>query len=83
MIRTVATICTVAVAVMLSLSTVVVAAGFEGTVSAVDDKGLVTIKATDGKEHKAQLAGVKVGDKVDCHVEGGKTSCHKLGAKHK
>jgi hypothetical protein len=26
---------------------------------------------------------VKVGDKVDCHVEGGKTSCHKLDKTHK
>ena len=64
-------------------SPIVVAAEFEGTVAAVDDKGMATIKATDGKEHKAQIAGVKVGDKVDCHVEGGKTSCHKLGSKHK
>jgi hypothetical protein len=49
----------------------------------MDDKGMATIKATDGKEYKAQIAGVKVGDKVDCHVEGGKTSCHKLGKTHK
>ena len=83
MIRTLATIFIVAVAVVSVLSTVVVAAGFEGTVSSVDDKGMATIKATDGKEHKAQIAGVKAGDKVDCHVEGGKTSCHKLGKTHK
>jgi hypothetical protein len=43
---------------------------------------MATIKTTDGKELKVQMAGVKVGDKVDCHVEGGKTSCHKLGQKH-
>jgi hypothetical protein len=73
----------IAVAVVSVLASVVVAAEFEGTVSAVDDKGIATIKATDGKEHKAQIAGVKVGDKVDCHVEGGKTSCHKLGKAHK
>ena len=83
MIRKVATIFTVAVAVLSVLSPVVFAAGFEGTVAAVDDKGMATIKATDGKEHKAQIAGVKVGDKVDCHVEGDKTSCHKLGKTHK
>jgi hypothetical protein len=82
MIRKLTTIFTVVVAVVSVLSTLVFAAGFEGTISAVDDKGIATIKATDGKEHKAQIAGVKVGDKVDCHVEGGKTSCHKLGAKH-
>jgi len=82
MIRKLTTIFTVVVAVVSVLSTLVFAAGFEGTISAVNDKGIATIKATDGKEHKAQIAGVKVGDKVDCHVEGGKTSCHKLGAKH-
>ena len=81
MIRKLTTIFTVVVAVVSVLS-LVFAAGFEGTISAVNDKGIATIKATDGKEHKAQIAGVKVGDKVDCHVEGGKTSCHKLGAKH-
>lgn len=83
MIRMLVTIFIVVVAVVSVFSTVVVAAGFEGTVSSVDDKGMATIKATDGKEHKAQIAGVKAGDKVDCHVEGGKMSCHKLGKTHK
>jgi hypothetical protein len=65
------------------LAAIVLAAAFEGTVAAVDEKGVATITATDGKESKAPIAGVKVGDKVDCHVEGGKTSCHKLGKPHK
>ena len=73
----------IAVALVSVLATLVVAAEFEGTVSAVDDKGMATVKATDGKEYKAQIAGVKAGDKVDCHVEGSKTSCHKLGKTHK
>ena len=83
MIRKLITLVTIAIAVVFVLSTIVLAAEFEGTVSAVDDKGMATIKATDGKEHKVQIAGMKVGDKVDCHVEGGKTSCHKLGKTHK
>ena len=83
MIRTLTTIFTIAVAMVSVLSTIVLAAEFEGTVAAMDDKGMATIKTTDGKEHKAQIAGIKVGDKVDCHVEGGKMSCHKLGPKHK
>jgi hypothetical protein len=83
MLRKLTTIMTIAVAVVSVFSTIVVAAEVEGMVSAVDDKGMATIKATDGKEYKAQIAGVKVGDKVDCHVEGGKTSCHKLGKTHK
>jgi hypothetical protein len=83
MIRKLATIFTITVAVVSVLCTVVLAAEFEGTVAAVDDKGMATIKAADGKEYKAPIAGVKAGDKVDCHVEGGKTSCHKLGKTHK
>jgi len=89
MLRKFATILTITVAVVPVLSTVVLAADVEGTVSAVDDKGMATIQATDGKEHKVSIAGVKAGDKVDCHskvdchtkVE--KTSCHKLGPKYK
>ena len=53
MIRKLTTIMIIAVAVVSVLSTIVVAAEFEGTVSAVDDKGMATIKATDGKEYKA------------------------------
>ena len=83
MSRKLITVVTIAVVVVSVLSTIVFAAEFEGTVSAVDDKGMATIKATDGKEHKVSLAGVKAGDKVDCHVKDGKTSCHKLGKAHK
>ena len=83
MLRRLTMIMIIAVAVMSVLFTIVWAAEVEGTVAAVDDKGMATIKATDGKEYKAQIGGVKVGDKVDCHVEGGKTSCHKLGKTHK
>ena len=73
MIRKLVTIVTIAVAMVFMLSTIVLAAEFVGTISYVDDKGMATVKTTDGKEHKAQIAGAKVGDKVDCHVEGGKT----------
>jgi translation initiation factor IF-1 len=83
MLRKLAMTLTIAVAVVSMLSTVALAAEFEGTVSAVDDKGMATIKATDGKEYKASIAGVKAGDKVDCHVKDGKASCHKLGKAHK
>jgi hypothetical protein len=83
MVRKVATVLTIAVAVVFVLATTVPAAEFQGTVSTVDDKGMATIKATDGKEHKVQMTQAKAGDKVDCHVKDGKTSCHKLGHKHK
>jgi hypothetical protein len=64
------------------LSTATFAAEIVGMVSVVDDKGMATIKTTDGKELNVQMAGVKVGDKVDCHPKGGKMSCHKLTPKH-
>jgi hypothetical protein len=65
------------------LSTAAFAAEIMGTVSAVNEKGMATIKTTDGKELTVQMAGVKVGDKVDCHPKGGKMSCHTFGPKHK
>jgi len=72
----------VVVAIML-FSTLTFAAEIVGTVSAVDDKGMATIKTADGKELQVQMTGLKVGDKVDCHSKGGKMSCHKLSPKHK
>ena len=83
MARKLVTILTLVVAVMMALSTTILAAEMQGTVSAVDDKGMATIKTTDGKELKASMAGVKAGDKVDCHIKDGKASCHKLSSGHK
>ena len=62
MIRKLITVVTIAVAVVFVLSTSVFAAEFEGTVSAVDNKGMATIKATDGKEYKVS----------HCRGEGGR-----------
>jgi uncharacterized iron-regulated membrane protein len=83
MVHRLATIFATVVIVMMVLSTMTFAAEIVGTVSAVDDKGVATIKTTDGKELKAQMTGVMAGDKVDCHLKGEKMSCHKLGPKHK
>lgn len=83
MVYRLATIFTTVVVVIVVLSTMIFAAEIVGTVSAIDDKGMATIKTTEGKELQVQIAGVKVGDKVDCHPKGGKMSCHKLGPKHK
>lgn len=76
--KVVGTMVSVVVGGML-LFTLALASEMVGTVAAVDDKGMATIKTTDGKEHKVQLMGVKAGDKVDCHAQDGKLSCHKLG----
>lgn len=83
MVHRLTAICATVVVMMVMLSTVTFAAEVVRTVSAVDDKGMATIKTTDGKELTVKMAGVKVGDKVDCHPKGGKLSCHKLGPKHK
>jgi hypothetical protein len=74
---------TLGFAVLIVLSAMVLAAEMQGTVSAVDDKGMATIKTMEGKELKVSLTGVKAGDKVDCHTKDGKTSCHKLSSTHK
>jgi hypothetical protein len=57
MLRMLTTITIIAVAVVSVPAAIVVAAEFEGTVSAMDDKGMATIKTTDGKEYKEQIAG--------------------------
>jgi hypothetical protein len=82
MVHRLITICATVVVMMVMLSTVTFAAEIVGTVSAVDDTGMATIKTTD-EELTVQMPGVKVGDKVDCHPKGGKMSCHKLSPKHK
>jgi hypothetical protein len=83
MARRFAMTCATVVVAIIFFSTMTFAAEIVGTVSAVDEKGMATIKTTDGKELHAQMTGVKAGDKVDCHPKGGKMSCHKLSPKHK
>jgi hypothetical protein len=83
MVQRLRTIIAASVVTILMLSTLTFAAEIVGTVSAVDEKGMATIKLTDGKELQVQMSGVQPGDKVDCHAKGGKMSCHKLGPKHK
>lgn len=65
------------------LATLALAEDLQGTVSGIDEKGIAMIKTKEGKELKAAIPGVKIGDKVDCHLKDGKTSCHKMGAMHK
>jgi hypothetical protein len=77
------TCATVVVTLMLFSTMTFAAEEIVGTVSAVDEKGVATIKTTDGKELHVQMTGVKAGDKVDCHPKGEKISCHKLSSKHK
>jgi len=69
-------------ALALGLSTLVLgaslalAASTPGTVTAVDDKGMATVKSTDGKEVKVKAGeGWKAGAKVECDTKDGKTEC--------
>ncbi len=48
-----------------------------GTVVSIDDKGMATVQTDDGKVLRVKMAGVQVGDKVDCAEKAGKTSCEK------
>ncbi|PON14977.1 hypothetical protein C2W62_26260 [Candidatus Entotheonella serta] len=48
-----------------------------GTVVSVDKQGVATVHTDDGKRYRVKVSGVKIGDKVDCTVKAGKTSCKK------
>jgi hypothetical protein len=49
--------------------------GSKGTVTAIDDKGMATVKTEDGKEHKVKGEGWKVSATVECKMKEGTTSC--------
>jgi hypothetical protein len=56
MVSRLATIFTTVVVVIV-FSTMIFAAEIVGTVSAIDDKGMATIKTTEGKELQVHIAG--------------------------
>ena len=61
----------------LVLGTTLAFAGgmMKGKVTAIDDKGMATVKTDDGKEHKVKGEGWKVGANVECEEKEGMTSC--------
>jgi hypothetical protein len=61
----------------LVLSTTLAFAGgmMKGKVTAIDEKGMATVKTDDGKEHKVKGEGWKVGANVECEEKEGMTSC--------
>jgi hypothetical protein len=75
MYRKIISTLSLALAVTFTAATLALAAGTPGTVSAIDQGGMATVKLADGKEHKVTLQGAKVGDKVDCETKDGKVSC--------
>ena len=75
MLRTLGKTLMLACAGLVLSTTLVTAATVQGTVTAIDDNGMATIKTEDGKEHKVKGEGWKVGAKVDCETKEGKTAC--------
>ena len=68
---------TMALGTLLLGSSLVMAAGMQGTVSAVDGKGMATVHTSDGKDHQVKAGeGWKVGAKVECETKNNALECH-------
>ena len=67
---------TMALGTLLLGSSLVMAAGTQGTVSAVDGKGMATVRTSDGKDHQVKAGeGWKVGAKVECETKNNAFEC--------
>ena len=75
MIRTVTKTVAMAFAGLLLITTLATAGGMKGTVTAVDNQGIATVKMADGTEYRVKGEGWKPGAKVDCDAKEGKTEC--------
>jgi preprotein translocase subunit YajC len=75
MIRAVTKTVAMAFAGLLLITTLATAGGMKGTVTAVDDQGIATVKMADGTEYRVKGEGWKPGAKVDCDAKEGKTEC--------
>jgi hypothetical protein len=52
-------------------------ASMAGTVTAMSKHGTATVRTADGKTHKLKNHSWQVGEKVECTIKSGKTSCTK------
>jgi hypothetical protein len=67
---------TMALGTLLLGSSLVMAAGIPGTVSAVDGKGMATVHTSDGKDHQVKAGeGWKVGAKLECETKNNTLEC--------
>jgi hypothetical protein len=67
---------TMALGTLLLGSSLVMAGGLQGTVSAVDGKGMATVRTSDGKDHQVKAGeGWKVGAKVECETKNNAMEC--------
>ena len=72
---------TMALGTLLLGSSLVMAGGLQGTVSAVDGKGMATVHTSDGKDHQVKASeGWKVGAKVECETKNNVMECHPAAA---
>jgi hypothetical protein len=75
MLRTVTKTVAMAFAGLLLSATLATAGGIKGTVTAVDNQGVATVKMEDGKEYRVRGEGWKPGAKVECEAREGRTEC--------
>jgi len=72
---------TMALGTLLLGSSLVMAGGLQGTVSAIDSKGMATVHTSDGKDHQVKAAeGWKVGAKVECETKNNAMEYHPAAA---
>ena len=72
---------TLALGTLLLGSSLVLAGGVPGTVSAIDGKGMATVHTSDGKDHQVKAGeGWKVGAKVECETKNNAMECHPAAA---
>ena len=68
---------TMALGTLLLGSSLVLAGGVPGTVSAIDGKGMATVHTSDGKDHQVKAdKDWKVGAKVECETKNNVMECH-------
>jgi hypothetical protein len=78
MIRHLVKMLTITLAVVLVVSSLALAAGpLMGTVAAIDNKGVATVKTDDGKAYHVSRKGLHQGDAVECTAHGKKWTCKK------
>jgi len=70
-----------ALGTLLVGSSLVLAAGVAGNVTALDGKGMATVRTSDGKDHQVKIGeGLRlVGLKVECEAKNNALDCHPLG----
>lgn len=67
---------TLALGALVVSSSLVFAAGAPGAVTALDGKGMATVRTTDGKDHQIKAGeGWKVGAKVECESKNSVMEC--------